>query len=127
MHMQAIVPKTCTHAACLLCLFARALMWKIIRKMTACACRYRITPSVFAQAGVIFTIFHLYAYLGMALYGGVITSDGDYGVSLSINKSKGVFQKLKRSLFHPFITRIFWNFFDEVWVGLLSVCHTSYI
>lgn len=40
-----------------------------------------ITPSVFAQAGVIFTIFHVYAYLGMALYGGVITRDADYGVS----------------------------------------------
>ena len=43
--------------------------------------RYMITPSVFAQAGVIFTIFHVYAYLGMALYGGVITRDADYGVS----------------------------------------------
>lgn len=58
----------------------------MIWKMAACASRYRITPSVFAQAGVIFTIFHLYAYLGMALYGGVITPDGDYGVSLAIRE-----------------------------------------
>lgn len=42
--------------------------------------RYTITPSVFAQAAVIFTIFHLYTYLGMALYGGVVTPAADFGV-----------------------------------------------
>lgn len=42
-----------------------------------------ITPSVFAQAGVIFTIFHVYCYLGMALYGGVVTPGADFGVSAS--------------------------------------------
>lgn len=42
--------------------------------------RYAITPSVFAQAGVIFTFFHIYAYLGMFLYGGAITPTTDYGV-----------------------------------------------
>ncbi|CAM9220735.1 unnamed protein product, partial [Discosporangium mesarthrocarpum] len=40
---------------------------------------YTITPNLFAQAGVIFTIFHVYAYLGMALFGGLITPDRDYG------------------------------------------------
>ncbi|CAM9178341.1 unnamed protein product [Ectocarpus sp. 13 AM-2016] len=38
-----------------------------------------VTPSVFAQAGVIFTVFHLYCYLGMALYGGVVTPGADFG------------------------------------------------
>ncbi|CAM9856284.1 unnamed protein product, partial [Choristocarpus tenellus] len=41
--------------------------------------RYTITPNLFAQAGVIFTIFHVYAYVGMVIYGGVITADRDYG------------------------------------------------
>lgn len=41
-----------------------------------------ITPSVFAQAGVIFTLFHVYCYLGMALYGGVVTPGADFGVSI---------------------------------------------
>eukprot|EP00903_Cladosiphon_okamuranus_P018814 g17305.t1 len=40
---------------------------------------YRVTPSVFAQAGVIFTLFHVYCYLGMALYGGVVTPGADFG------------------------------------------------
>ncbi|CAM9486187.1 unnamed protein product [Pylaiella littoralis] len=40
---------------------------------------YMITPSVFAQAGVIFTLFHVYCYLGMALYGGVVTPGADFG------------------------------------------------